>query len=328
VRRRPDPRPRADATRAGPSLDLGFGTYDPTWTISNVPLLPGTSVGTPQDISDDRVVVGYGVTASYASHAFYWTSAGGTQPLPTGSFGGASRATAISDNGRYIVGYVKDASGIDVAVRWERLAGGGMDFQDLRTCTGESAWGYGVSNGGVVVGQRGATAVKWTGVASCAAAIVVSGTAMRAAHAINDGGAIVGMSPLPYRGFTANAPSLPAFVNPLPGDAGSRATGVNELGEIVGLSWNGSAYRAIYQNPITLVPFALGPAHAGGPGLPRISDRGRTIWENAAWSGRTTRGTEIRSLLMAPTGVNTCGDIVGVTSGGQGQLYKKNVCDP
>lgn len=322
-----EPAPPADAL--APSLD--FGPSVPTWTISNIPLLADTYSGRPQDISDDGVVVGYGLGSSNKSHAFYWTSAGGTQPLPIGPYAVGSWAMAISDNGRYIVGFVTDSGSFDVPVRWERLRGGGFEFQELRTCMAGSAEAYGVTNAGVVIGHRMAAmaaAVKWTSVASCPTPIVVGGTTMWIAHAINDGGAVVGVAPPPQlRGF---ATSPIAFLNPLPGDTDSRATSINEWGEVVGLSSSGTSSRATYYNLATGSTFALGTAapHPDAIGYPRISDRGRTIWQNAPWSGRTTRGTEIRSLMMAPTGVNACGDIVGATVGELGQLYKKTVCDP
>jgi uncharacterized membrane protein len=230
-----EPTPPADAL--APSRDIGPSV--PTWTISNIPFLAGAHSGRPQDISDDGVVVGYGLGASYINHAFYWTSAGGTQPLPIGPYSGASWATAISDNGRYIVGYVADASSVDVPVRWERTPGG-IDFQELQTCTAGSAEAFGVTNTGVVIGRRAGAALKWSSLASCPTSIVIGGKTMWFAHAINDGGAIVGGTRPPQsRGFATNSI---AFLNPLSGDTDSRATGINEWGEVVGLSWNGTGY--------------------------------------------------------------------------------------
>ncbi len=69
--------------------------------------------------------------------------------------GGAAQAFAISTNGLYVAGYAVNSSSTPHAVRWDKPSGSWMAPLDLGALNGSPttpSYGYGVNNGGRVVG--------------------------------------------------------------------------------------------------------------------------------------------------------------------------------
>jgi hypothetical protein len=314
--------PSAIQSSAIPRADIGPVT--PVWTAIDIPPTTGNNRAVIYDVSDNGRAVGYAYHSSGGGPSLvlyrpmYWTQAGGSLPLPMTSNDGT--ANAISDNGVYAVGQVGH-----LAARW-KFGRGGPTFVSLPSCGPGYAAALSVNNAGVAVGFVGSNAVKWTSDTGCPTLISVSGETMDAATDINDANAIVGVGFSPQRGFMTGSIVLPPKLPALPGDTYSEADGVNDGSEVVGRSRSWTTTTAIYRNPVTGDVIPLGATSSNV--MPRISDKSRIIWAaGTGWGGRSSKGTALSFLTIVPYGINTCGDIVGMTSGAVAQLWKKTTCD-
>lgn len=298
-----------------------------TWTKQILPVLYGKTGARANDISDNGIVVGESMTLPYGTdeRPAYWTPDGRIHALQAKS-ATTGFATAISDNGIFVVGYTRVAS-YQQAVRWT-LAVSNPPAVQLQTCglKGDPI-ATGVNNAGVVVGAIGLTAVSWKTISSCPTPIVVAGKTMTIARGINDVSTKVGLghwnawSP---RGFVQGY--LNTALAPLSGHAWTDAHAVNDANVVVGKSWypGGSSWTAVYWGSGSNGPVALG--YMSNAARVAISDKGRFVWGTQYNKGMTKIGIFSAALTAIPLGVNVCGDIVGLENG-QAVRYKKTVCD-
>ncbi|MGQ0641874.1 MAG: hypothetical protein ACT4P6_14080 [Gemmatimonadaceae bacterium] len=61
-------------------------------------------------------------------------------------------------------------------------------------------------------------------------------------------------------------------------------------------------------------------------GIVAVSDKGRIVWSTQT-GGMSRKGTTTWALNIFPHGVNTCGDIVGMSTTRVAVRMKKLVCD-
>lgn len=136
--------------------------YPFRWTPQGGIETLGDLKGEASDVSaDGSVVVGYR-SGPGPNHSFRWTAEEGFRDLGTfGGVEGVSKANAISDDGRSIVGRSMTPSGIQHAYRWTEKEG----LRDLGSVTDGPSVANGVSyDGRVVVGHSSAPrrAFVWT----------------------------------------------------------------------------------------------------------------------------------------------------------------------
>ncbi len=151
--------------------------------------VPGTDI--PADSAayglnnNDLVVGDYGLGGIY-NHAFSFDPYSGMM-TDLGTLGGTtSTATAVNDAGQ-IVGYSRDANGVQHAFLYSN--------NQMAAIDGENSWAYGISQDGHVVGQDGASAfVYYGGIVTDLNTLLPSGSGwdLWAAYGVNDAGQIVG----------------------------------------------------------------------------------------------------------------------------------------
>jgi probable HAF family extracellular repeat protein len=174
-------------------------------------------------------VVGYGMTAGGAQHAFVWTNGVITD---LGTLGGdSSRANAINDAGTIAGTASRSSGGFGYAVRWRagviQDLGSSNDFQ--------LSFGNGIdATGRVVGGQRDAGSRDVFGAIfdQPGSATVLRGPAgnLGPANGVNARGQVVGQGGYVWQdGAVTTLPGLP-------GSSGSVAQAINVRGQVVGSS--------------------------------------------------------------------------------------------
>jgi uncharacterized membrane protein len=303
------------------------------WTAQTLPLLSNTSGSRANDIANDGTIVGeaFDVVNGYPSNErpYFWRSTVGTRGILPIS-GATGYALGISDNGRYIAGYVV-SNGERIPVRWNldpdpQTVGPSVTY--LRTCSGQFYRGgraTAVNDAGIVVGNDGPDAVRWTRPEDnsiCPATIAFSGVEMTFARDINDAGKVVGYGFSPTTGFITGTVSYK--LQPLAGDTWTDAHAINELGEVVGTSSHAGGYTAVYRSPVINSTVAMGATGAGR--RVSLSEKGRVVWAATNLTTMTRKGTATHALNVLPRGVNACGHIVGEWNL-RATVYWKKACD-
>jgi uncharacterized membrane protein len=135
------------------------------------------------------------------------------------------------------------------------------------------SWAYGLNDAGVVVGESGGRAVRWTGGRIADLGVPDLGRAVD----VNRRGVVVGESfgPAGGRAFRWDRGTV-TELPPLPGDTHSFVTGVNDRGEVLGAS-SGDRYRPVLWRPDgTVVDLA---ALTGLVRVTDLDDHGRYVGE-------------------------------------------------
>ena len=200
----------------------------------------GSSTSTAHDINANGQIVGVSTVAT-GDRAFLWTSTGGMQDL--GDLPGGdnfSEARGINFSGQ-VVGSSRAATGFR-AFLW--TSGGGMqNLGDLPGGLDVSA-ANDINAAGQVVGNSAAAdgfrAFRWTSGAGMQGLGVLPGFADSFANGINNNGQVVGYSSASARSraflWTSGGGMLD--LGDLPGgEDASRATAVNDSGQVVGWSY-------------------------------------------------------------------------------------------
>jgi probable HAF family extracellular repeat protein len=233
-------------TAEGGMVDLGTlgnGTHSEAWAINDSGQLVGLSTTQPGDPFED-------FTLWDTVHAFFWSAGEGMIDL--GTFGGTySYAYAINSQGQ-VVGDAETASGEDHAFLWS--AAGGMI--DLGSLGGFFSIPQAINNAGQVVGYSKTTsgeyhAFLWTAEGGMIDLGTFGGW-WSIPEGINNQGQVVGLSTTqpgdPWQDVTL-WDTVHAFLWTAEGgmiDLGtlggtwSRASAINNLGQIVGLSTTAS----------------------------------------------------------------------------------------
>jgi uncharacterized membrane protein len=228
------------------ALSSQFGAL---WVNGSTQLLAGgtSSLGTSAfDVNALGTVVGYEQTLAGASAAV-WEGGVFTALPPYPGSTGSPAATAINDAGQ-IVG--SDGDGLFWS---DKSVAAPVRLQSL----GSSSRIFDINNAGMIVGESSASssnfqAVVWT--SETAAPQVLAGLGATpctskfvAARAINEMGEIVGQCPATdgstHAVYWANKDAAPIDLDLLAGE--SFATGINELGQIVGYARSGGDFRAM-----------------------------------------------------------------------------------
>jgi probable HAF family extracellular repeat protein len=208
----------------------------PTYSVTPI----GTDGSYPTGINNSGQVVGYFAPSAGGQHAFLFTSAGF---LDLGTLGGlASRAAGINDAG-VVVGAAGTAFGATHAFSY---TSGGM--VDLGTLGGQNSSAEAISNSGRIVGSAQTAAgfsnayITTAGGAIQSLGTLPLGESSRA-YGVNNAGQVVGDSrvgPVTFPEFQNHAFRYSGGTMTDLGTLGnsySQATGINDLGQVVG--WSG-----------------------------------------------------------------------------------------
>lgn len=178
---------------------VGTWLYSPfRWTPHGGIETLGDWKGAASDVSADGSVIVGSRSAAGPDHAFRWTAEEGFLELGTvGGVDGISKANAISDDGRAIVGRSMTPSGVQHAYRWTANEG----FRDLGSSIDRPSVANGVSYDGlVVVGHMSAPrqAFVWTAKNGMQTLATIQRRASSAMDVSDDGNVIVGQARSPF----------------------------------------------------------------------------------------------------------------------------------
>jgi probable HAF family extracellular repeat protein len=260
-----------DASTVVGSSSNGFGNWRAfrrTTLMTDLGTLGGNN-SWAYGINATNQIVGASQNAAANLRAFLFN---GGAMASLGTLGGAdSSALGINSGGR-IVGWAEMAGGIRHAFRTAPLAAINPATDDLGTLGGVHSEGYAINNAGAVVGRAQDGAGDWLAFKYSGGAMTSLGTlggASSEALAINTAGVIVGSS-------ATAAPSTHAFVyaggimtdlNDFIGTTGwelTKATGINDNGDIVGFGTLAGQTHAYLLRPIRVKTFVLSPSTVVG----------------------------------------------------------------
>ncbi len=228
--------------------------------------------GEARGLNDLTQVVGYTVTDAYLFHAAFWSQSTGFQDLTTLTAAAQGLAEDLNDHTQ-VIGWSLSApcggpNGLQSsrATMWEK-SGTGWVATDLGTlgtdCFSDA---FGINQSGHVVGNSGAfttTAALWQKTAGGTWTILSLGSlgsgGSSTAYRINNREQIVGESQSAaygqYHAILWQCGSMIDLNTRIPAGSGwvlTAATGINDLGEIVGYgTLNGGNYRGFLLKPST-----------------------------------------------------------------------------
>ncbi len=221
-----------------------------TYTAINLGTTPGGFSASASGISNNGKVVGTALTAAFVQHAFLY-SGGAMTDLGTLPGTDTSYGQAVNSSGQ-VVGVSFGVSNSTPSYHAFLYANGTMT--DLGTLPGGTgSFAYGINDSGQVAGLSGAlnssnNAFLYSGGTMTDLGTLLDGTiygalGFSAALAINASGQVVGYSAqvldgkgvlrafLYANGAMTDLGTLPGFTN-------SQATGINSIGQIVGVAYN------------------------------------------------------------------------------------------
>ncbi len=153
--------------------------------------LPGGGNSEAFGVNSTGQVVGYAVTITGARRAVLWRSTGEIVEIAGAASGLESVANGINDAGQ-VVGWVGSGGGTQ-AFAWTE-AGGIRILPGTGTGIG-TGMAFAINQAGVVAGELSARPVVWNVAAASATVLpILQGDISGSAHAISNGGALVGSS--------------------------------------------------------------------------------------------------------------------------------------
>ncbi|HEX4966857.1 MAG TPA: hypothetical protein VF173_38970 [Thermoanaerobaculia bacterium] len=249
-------------------------------------LWPVAHGGEARGINDLTQIAGYSVDSSYLIHAAFWSQSTGYQDLTALTYAAQGMAEDLN-NHTQVIGWSLSApcggpNGLQSsrATMWEN-PGTGWVATDLGTLGSDCfSDAFGINQAGHVVGNSGAfitTAALWQKSASGAWTITSLGSlgsgGTSTAYRINNREQIVGESQSAawgdYHAILWQCGSMIDLNTRIPAGSGwvlNAATGINDLGEIVGYGkLNGGNYRGFLLKPSTTACCGLTAVAVGVP---------------------------------------------------------------
>lgn len=247
---------------------IGKGRYPSAaiWSAADGLIELGSNGGLTSSVSalspDGAIAAGYLVTAAYDQHAMRWTKAGGMEDLGALGSSGFAWATAMSADGKVVVGTSDhdQTNGIDDrrAFRWVEGGTGGdaanPQMSSLGTLGGQYSVANGVSADGTIVvgdsdnGMGSVLAYRWTEGTGMISIGDLGGGNSFAKAISSDGRTIVGMSHNPAHeghAYRWREGTGVEDLGVLSGHASSMANAVSADGTvIVGTSYSPGSYTA------------------------------------------------------------------------------------
>lgn len=252
------------------SIALAASASAQTYSIAEVPVLPGGTFGSATAISNNGKIAGYSETATGDIHAFLHAS-GATVDLGTLRNGHAYSLAYDVNDGGVVVGESQDADGNSYAFRY---ANGQMKKIGLPGIKGGSAWG--INAAGDIAGD--AQAIETDGSLDIAAFLLAGnhkvdlgglpGSTFSSAAAVNSLRQAVGISDEAANPDITRpvlwAAGATLDLGGLGGDYGG-ATDINDAGQIAGYSRlaSGDTHAFLYVNGAMLDLGVLGSVPGG-----------------------------------------------------------------
>jgi uncharacterized membrane protein/pimeloyl-ACP methyl ester carboxylesterase len=277
----------------------GFVLIDGRYTPINV---DGAYYTTALGINDAGQIVGDGYGPSFADGYLRQPNGQITPILGAGSGGNVTHANAINNAGT-IVGTWNPTPAPGFRVHGFIMPVGGapqtIDLGPRSTSLG------GISNAGVVVGNGfdESTTLMFTWTNGALAPVPSAFGQFAVASGINKSGKIVGT----YSGGSFTLQDGLAGDFNCPGSLVTYVNGTNDMGQLVGLYWDGTTYHGFYTPPIALVDPVPDLTRTGGvltTDRDELANKGRAV-QGAAADGATV------VLVRIPT--PNAGDLVTLT---------------
>ena len=240
---------------------LADATIPTSYTIIDLGTLGGTSSGIHDGsgggpaINNSGQVVGHSSMSDGSTHAFLYCNG---EIIDLGTLPGdiCSSAWGINDNGQ-VVGHSYGTNGINYCHAFLYCNG---TMTDLGTLGGSRSTAYGINNNGQVVGESTVALNNYQGHAflysdETMIDLGTLGGTISCASAINDNALVVGISYTsegnPHAFLYNN--SVMTDLCTLSGDNKSDAYGINNIGQIVGISYAGSLTNSFLYTSGTMI---------------------------------------------------------------------------
>jgi probable HAF family extracellular repeat protein len=306
-----------------------------TYQVTDLGTLPGLDDSVARGINDSGQVVGASDSDISRPYAFLWDAVNGMQDLGTLPGDSTAIAFGINDCGQ-VVGDSRQTGRPGHAFLWDATNG----MQDLGTLPGDRfSFANGINDSGEVVGSAEPIAVGlghaflWDASNGMQDLGTLPGGRDSTAIAINNNGQVVGWSSIADRSthaFLWDASNGMQDLGTLPGgDGSSFAHGINDSGQVVGISGNsnGRAFLWDASNGMQDLGALPGGRSANANGINSTGqvvgeserfdpDRGQYVYDAFVWQNGTmsdlndlSAGSDL--ILEDAIAINNAGQIVG-----------------